>query len=354
MKILELRLTNFRNHKKLRLDLNHNIVLLTGPNGAGKTNILEAVYALSTGKSIKARYDRDMINYTAQFSTAGADIENSSGKYLLEMQVIKDDSFSNISSKKTKVNKVPKSLASFSGIFNSVMFSPEDMNIITGSPSERRKYMDAILVQTDKNYKRNVAAYLKAVRQRNKVLEKIAEENRGRDELGYWTKKCLEHGTYIQEQRVKLFNFFNKKLPGAVEKLNGKNTEVEIKYLMNEISEERLKKHEDNEIHAKTTLVGPHRDDFSIFHKSHNLSEFGSRGEQRSVMLALKLCEINFIEQENNERPELLLDDIFSELDENHRSSVFNILEQQQTIITSTEPPDFLSSKTNTHEIKVL
>src|SRR3989339_528751 len=297
MKILELRLTNFRNHKKLRLDLNHNIVLLTGPNGAGKTNILEAVYALSTGKSIKARYDRDMINYTAQFSTAGADIENSSGKYLLEMQVIKDDSFSNISSKKTKVNKVPKSLASFSGIFNSVMFSPEDLNIITGSPSETRKYM--------------------------------------------------EHGTYIQEQRVKLFNFFNKKLPSAVEKLNGKNTEVEIKYLMNEISEERLKKHEDNEIHAKTTLVGPHRDDFSIFHKSHNLSEFGSRGEQRSVMLALKLCEINFIEQENNERPVLLLDDIFSELDENHRSSVFNILEQQQTIITSTEPPDFLSSKAN-------
>jgi len=354
MKILELRLTNFRNHKKLRLDLNHNIVLLTGPNGAGKTNILEAIYALSTGKSIKARYDRDMINYTAQFSTAGADIENSSGKYLLEMQVIKDDSFSNISSKKTKVNKVPKSLASFSGIFNSVMFSPEDLNIITGSPSERRKYMDAILVQTDKNYKRNVAAYLKAVRQRNKILEKIAEENRGRDELGYWTKKCLEHGTYIQEQRVKLFNFFNKKLPSAVEKLNGKNTEVEIKYLMNEISEERLKKHEDNEIHAKTTLVGPHRDDFSIFHKSHNLSEFGSRGEQRSVMLALKLCEINFIEQENDERPVLLLDDIFSELDENHRSSVFNILEQQQTIITSTEPPDFLSSKANTHEIKVL
>lgn len=354
MKISELRLTNFRNHKKLRLDLDHDIVLLTGPNGAGKTNILEAIYALSTGKSVKAKYDRDMINYTAQFSTAGADIENSSGKYLLEMQVIKEDDFSNISSKKTKVNKVPKSLASFSGIFNSVMFSPEDLNIITGSPSERRKYMDAILVQTDKNYKRNVAAYLKAVRQRNKILEKIAEENRGWDEIEYWTKKCLEHGTYIQKQRVKLFDYFNKKLPGAIEKLNGKNTEVDIKYLMNEISDERLKKHEDNEIHAKTTLVGPHRDDFCIFHKNHNLAEFGSRGEQRSVMLALKLCEINYIEQENEERPVLLLDDIFSELDEDHRSSVFNILEQQQTIITSTESPDFLSSKGNTHEIKVL
>lgn len=354
MKISELRLTNFRNHKKLRLDLDYDIVLLTGPNGAGKTNILEAIYALSTGKSVKAKYDRDMINYTAQFSTAGADIENSSGKYLLEMQVIKEDDFSNISSKKTKVNKVPKSLASFSGIFNSVMFSPEDLNIITGSPSERRKYMDAILVQTDKNYKRNVAAYLKAVRQRNKILEKIAEENRGWDEIEYWTKKCLEHGTYIQKQRVKLFDYFNKKLPGAIEKLNGKNTEVDIKYLMNEISDERLKKHEDNEIHAKTTLVGPHRDDFCIFHKNHNLAEFGSRGEQRSVMLALKLCEINYIEQENEERPVLLLDDIFSELDEDHRSSVFNILEQQQTIITSTESPDFLSSKGNAHEIKVL
>lgn len=353
MKISELKLTNFRNHKKFSADLDHDLVLITGSNGTGKTNILEAINLLSTGKSIKAKYDRDMVNYSASFTTAGADIQNSSGDYKLEVQIIKSDDFSNMSVKKAKVNKVPKSLTLFSGIFNSVMFSPEDLNIITGSPSERRRYMDSVLIQTDRNYKRNLSSYVKAVRQRNKILEKISEEGRGYDELGYWTTKCLETGKYIQEQRDKLFGYFNKKIGGTAEKLNGSHAHVETHYLKNEISKERLTKHEQNEVRAKNTLVGPHRDDFSISYRGHDLAEFGSRGEQRSVMLALKLCEIGYIETENKERPVLLLDDIFSELDENHRSSVFNILEQQQTIITSTEKPSFLAGKSKTHEINL-
>ncbi|GIW69821.1 MAG: hypothetical protein KatS3mg101_0568 [Patescibacteria group bacterium] len=214
MKISELKLINFRNHKKFSAELNHDLILITGSNGTGKTNILEAINLLSTGKSFRAKYDRDMINYNASFTTANATTQNSSGEYKLEVQIIKGDNSSNMSVKKAKVNKVPKSLTLFSGIFNSVMFSPEDLNIIIGSPSERRKYIDSILIQTDRNYKRSLSSYVKAVRQRNKILERIAEEGRGQDELGYWTAKCIETGQYIQEQRSKLFVHFNKKIGG--------------------------------------------------------------------------------------------------------------------------------------------
>ncbi len=353
MKISELRLIGFRNHKKIKLDLGHEVILLTGENGAGKTNILEAIHLLSTAKSMKAKYDKDIVNYTSPFSSASADIENSDGTYVLEIQIIKGEESTNLSSKKAKVNKVAKSLSAFSGIFNSVLFSPEDLNIITGAPSERRKYIDSILVQTDSDYKKNSSAYIKALRQRNKILEKISEENRGYDEIEYWTEKCLQHGTYIQLKRARLLEYFNKKISGTVAELNGTNTSVEIKYLMNEISPDRLEKHKYNEIKSKNTLVGPHRDDFCVFHKNHELAEFGSRGEQRSVTLALKLCEISFIENENGERPVLLLDDIFSELDEKHRSSINNIVDKQQTIITSAESAFFLTDKRNVHQITI-
>jgi len=354
MKILELKLTNFRNHKKLHLDLDHEMILITGPNGVGKSNILEAINVLATGRSLRARFDKDLISYGTNFSISTGKIENSSGKYSLEIQVLKGDDDTNISSKKAKINKVAKSLTSFSGIFNSVIFSPEDLNIITGSPSERRRYIDSILVQTDKNYKRNTSAYVKAVRQRNKILEKISEEGRGWDEIGFWTKKCLEHGRYIQQKRAELFEYFNEKITGVAKMLNGHETKVEINYLKNEISEDRLRKHEQHEISARTTLVGPHRDDFRIDHKEHNLAEFGSRGEQRSLMLALKICEIGYIEDQNKERPVLLLDDIFSELDEKHRNSVYNIMDKQQTIITNTETPFYLSDGDKIHNIKLL
>lgn len=354
MKILELVLTNFRNHKKLKLGLDHEVVLITGPNGAGKSNVLEAISALSTGKSIKAKYDKDMISYSENFTTASANVLNSSGKYLLELQILNREGADNISIKKSKVNKVAKSLAAFSGIFNSVLFTPEDLNIITGSPSERRRYVDSVLMQTNQSYRRNLSSYVKAVRQRNKILEKISEFGTGLDEIGFWTKKILEHGKYIQSSRKDFFVYLNKELSGIVETLNGKHSSAEIKYLINEMSEEHLEKHKDTEVNAKTTLVGPHRDDFSIIHKDHNLAEFGSRGEQRSIMLALKICEIGFIEKEKRERPVLLLDDIFSELDEKHRNSVFGIMEKQQTILTCTEIPFYLSEKQKVHTINIL
>src|SRR4030042_3143455 len=161
MKVKTLKLTNFRNHLSKEISFSDEINLILGPNGAGKTNILEAIYLISTTKSPRAKYDKDLINYDQSFCTVGLDGENNH----LELQIIKSEKFDNASSKKAKVNKTQKALGYFAGIFNSVLFTPEDILIITGSPTLRRKYMDMVLVQTSENYKSILMQYVRAVKQ---------------------------------------------------------------------------------------------------------------------------------------------------------------------------------------------
>lgn len=345
MQIKKLKLTNFRNHVKNELDLDENLVLITGPNGIGKTNILEAIHLLSVGKSSRTRYDRDLIKYDQTFctlvGTTLVDGENTE----LELQIIKSSNFENASSKKVKVNKVPKAQKYFCGIFNSVLFTPEDIQLITGSPTERRKYLDMLLSQTDFEYKAALDLFLKAVKQRNKLLELINEENRGWEQLAYWTHHVLKNGRIVQTKRN---NFFADIIPRIVvigKDLNTPETEIQLNYKQNVISEERLESHKNQEIAAKTTLLGPHRDDFEILFNGHNSADFCSRGQQRSVVLALKLSEIDYITEKKGERPVLLLDDIFSEFDDKHKKAVIATISKQQTVITSS---DVLSLKQKT------
>jgi DNA replication and repair protein RecF len=225
---------------------------------------------------------------------------------------------------------------------------PEDIQIITGSPSERRKYMDAILVQVDSGYKRSLNTYIKVVRQRNKILEKICKEGRGWDEIEYWTDQLLRSGKILQEKRETMFEIIQGYLEKNAKILNNGKTEAFIKYKKNDLNRERLEKYRDREIASKSTLIGPHRDDFEILFNGHSVAEFGSRGQQRSMILALKLSEIEFIEKEKGERPILLLDDIFSELDEKHQEAVLDVIENQQTIITSTEKLGFIKTEAET------
>src|SRR3990167_11382480 len=194
MIVNKIKLTNFRNHKNLSLEFDYATTFIIGDNGAGKTNILEALHMISTSKSFRARYDSDVINYPAQFSTIKALIKTGEEKYDLELQVsrretnrdhdelmyysskedTKDESHT--STKKVKVNGGSKSIFGFTGIFKSVLFTPQNIDVITGSPAERRKYIDLILFQIDKTYKRTHNNYTKALKQRNKLLELIREE----------------------------------------------------------------------------------------------------------------------------------------------------------------------------------
>jgi DNA replication and repair protein RecF len=340
MQIKELKLTNYRNHTSLKLDLNNNLVFIVGPNGVGKTNILESIYLTSTGKSPRSKYDSDLINYDKTFATVSSKTTTQDDQFELELQVI-NEGLDHRSRKKVKVNKVPKTINYFCGLFNSVLFMPEDIQLITGSPSERRRYMDSVLTQVDASYKKTLNTFGKAVKQRNKILEKINKEGRGWDEIDYWTVQVLRSGNILHQKRTEMFEAIQPFIDENSEKLNGKAVKTEIKYKQNEISQEKFEKYRQKEIAAKTTLIGPHRDDFEIFFDGHSVAEFGSRGQQRSVILALKLSEIEYIEKQKGERPILLLDDIFSELDDKHKEAVMNIIGNQQTILTSTHADDY-------------
>jgi len=335
MLIKNLTLRNFRNHENIQIDFDPKLTFIYGENGLGKTNILEAIHLLSSTKSLRSEYDKDLILHEQKFLKINSQIENSDDKFNLELTVEKSNDFGNKSIKKVKINNVPKSLSNFGGILKSVIFTPADLDLIFSSPSSRRKYLDSIFYQISHNYKKSVLDYTKALKQRNKLLEIIKETGSGREQLEFWTNFLIKEGQIIQNERQRFFDFLNENIISLNEKLELKDFEIQFKYLKNEISKTNFEVYESKELMLGTTLIGPHKDDFQIFLNRKDVSQFGSRGQQRMTLTALKILELDFIFQTTNEKPILLLDDIFSELDEKHKNAVLKLVNEQQTIITS-------------------
>lgn len=326
--ITKIQLINFRNFNKNIFSFANGITVIVGPNGAGKTNILESLFILSTGKSFKAKLEDEMINYDKDFARVLGRTEESKLEVLLTKEGYR---------KKLLVNGIPRRMIDFSGNLKIVLFGPWDMDLVTESPSVRRKFLDIVLSQIDKEYRRAVLSYEKGLRQRNKLLFRIREEGLSRGQLLFWDKLLIKNGDYISTKREEFIAFANNN-----PSINGQKFDLE--YDKSAISESRLEQYKEEEISAATTLVGPHRDDFIFKMNARALASFGSRGEQRMAVLWLKLIELSFVEEKTNEKPTLLLDDIFSELDDEHRDIVIKVSKNQQTIITTADP----------HYIKVL
>ncbi len=337
--IEKIRLTNFRNFKTKNFNFSDTVTVIIGPNASGKTNILESVFLLSIGKSFKAGVEQEIINYNADI----ARISGSFGELKLEAILtrglidIGNDHPEKVARKKLLVNGVPRRLIDFAGNFKAVLFGPWDMDLVTESPSLRRKFLDTVLSVVDREYRRSILSFEKGVRQRNKLLFRIREEGVPRSQLLFWNQLLIKNGDYITLKRQEFIEFINSRLgPQA--------TKYSLKYDRSIISEGRLAQYSEEEIAAATTLVGPHRDDFQFQITNSNLkikrdlAAFGSRGEQRMGVLWIKMAELDFVEKKTGEKPTLLLDDIFSELDHVHRDIVMEITKSQQTIVTTADP----------------
>jgi DNA replication and repair protein RecF len=322
--IKSIKLSDFRNFKKKSLEFSDKITVIVGPNASGKTNILESLSLLSTGKSFKARVEREMLRYETDL----ARVIGESLVWKLEAMITKGEN--GWPKKKLLFNGVPKRLIDFAGNFKTVLFGPWDMDLVTESPSIRRKFLDNVLSQVDREYRRAILSYEKGLRQRNRLLFRIREEGVARSQLLFWNQLLIKNGDYISKAREEFIEFVNSQVSLNDQKFN-------LIYDRSSISEGRLEQYKDEEVAAATTLVGPHRDDFTFFENERNLASYGSRGEQRMGVLWLKMAELNFIEEKTNERPTLLLDDIFSELDHEHRDIVMEIAKKQQTIITTAD-----------------
>ena len=349
MIIKNLHLKQFRNHSGVNLDFDPKINLIVGQNGIGKTNILEAIHLLATTKSFRARYDRDLIPHRSEFAHIEGRIESPEDSDILEIQITKSDRSDKTSIKKAKLNKTAKSLNNFTHYLKAVLFSPEDIDIITGSPSTRRNFLNLLMFQVDADYKKNHSRYVQAVRRRNKVLELINETSSGRDQLPYWNEKVLEHGSFVQNKRQELFDAINVYFQNPENPYFTYSKDISLDYKIRRLTTLSMEEYENREIAAKSTLIGPHRDDFVVLQRNRDMAQFASRGEQRTAMFLLKLAEFHYIESKLDIRPILLLDDIFSELDAEHRENILSFINDQQTIITTAsaaELPQIYISKT--------
>ncbi len=372
MTIDKLSLSNFRLYKKSTFSFSPDVTVLLGANASGKTNLLESIFLLATGKSFKADSDREMIAFEKEMGRVNGIINQSTNNPIntnnpikLEVMITSGEVMGvKTPFKKFTVNGVAKRMLDFAGILKVVLFWPEDLELVTDSPSRRRKYLDFVLLQTDREYRRCLLSYEKGLRQRNRLLEAIRDEGAHHHQLIFWDQLLIKNGEYITGKREEYINFINRYQVLGIRYQVSKG--YQLVYDSSIISRARLDQYKEEEVAAGVTLVGPHRDDveFRIMNyelrikpkdtsdggrlslRSHdsseveetrNLSHFGSRGEQRLAILWLKLGELSYIEQTTGEKPVLLLDDILSELDHEHRKIIFEIIGNQQTIMTTTD-----------------
>ncbi len=336
MILTELSLQQFRSYQKRSFLFSPKTTLIVGPNTAGKTNILEAIMMLATGKSFRADVDREVVRWQSEIARVKAVVGDTKLEIMVTTGLVGGQK---APLKKYLVNGIARRQVDFVGNCKAVFFWPEHLELITDSPSMRRRYVDSVLVQVDREYRRNLMSYERGLRQRNRLLDAINESTASRNQLLFWNQLLIKTGGYITDKRMEFIDFVNAyPMTGVVHS---------IVYDKSVISESRLDQYKDEEVAAKVTLVGPHRDDIAFFksisrHKDtsedkKDLSKYGSRGEQRLAILWLKLAELSYIEERVGGRPLLILDDIFSELDEKHRELVLALLGKQQTIITSAE-----------------
>jgi len=338
-------LQNFRNYKKATFEFSPDTTLIIGPNTIGKTNILEAIFLISTGKSFRTDKDFQMLEFGKEVGRVGAYVNPSassagssqaSSEQVAKLEVvITNGNVAGVKSqyKKFLVNGVAKRRVDFAGNLISVLFSPQDLDIIVDSPSLRRRFLDNVLEQVDREYRSANIAYVKAIRQRNALLELAREKGIKNDkQFEYWDNLVIENGQVITQKRQDFIDFVNKSPKDILEFI--------LIYDKSIISRQRLDQYRMEEVASAVTLVGPHRDDFSVLmtdkKDTHDVKYFGSRGQQRLAILQLKSCEILFIEEKVGQKPLLLLDDIFSELDSGHINLVLEKAGNQQTILTTT------------------
>jgi DNA replication and repair protein RecF len=332
-------LQNFRSYKKAEFSF-ENSTLIIGPNTSGKSNLIEAIYLLSTGKSFRTDKDTQMLAFKEEVGRIKGVTEETELEIVLTNGKVGDNGSQY---KKFLINGVARRRVDFAGHFSAVLFSPQDLEIIVASPSLRRNFLDEILEQADRNYRVALVAYVKALRQRNALLEQVRETgSRNEKQLEYWDNLVIENGNLITQKREEFINFLN---------LSAKEIfDFVVEYDKSVISKQRLLQYKMEEAAAGVTLVGPHRDDFSILmfnntrNTTHDVKFFGSRGQQRLAILQLKALELLYVEKTLGERPTLILDDIFSELDEEHIVMILEEIGKQQTIMTTTHR-EFIPAK---------
>ena len=382
MHVNKLKVKNFRNFEEEEIELVQNRNIIIGLNAQGKTNLLEAVEFASRGKSYRTSSDHELIKKGASGCLIEVDFENNVGANQLSI-VLEKNLNKNLKSglasleKRIKINGASyKSTRKLPGFLSTVSFKSEDLNLLRGGPKYRRDWLDILTQSLNKTYSSKLSKYTKTVAQRNKLLKDIFErdDQSNLDELEIWSKQAAILGGQVVASRVEVLD---RLLPLATEeqsKISGRSEKLSIEYFLKNDEIEGLeaddsrdfpdlilsenqrtakfavdekeiakrlyrlyKQKTKEEIVRKQTLSGPHRDDISFRINNEDATKYGSQGQQRTLVLALKLAELSLVRDYNLESPVLLLDDVLAELDTNRQQYLMDSCDQEmQTLITTT------------------
>lgn len=347
MVLRELFLTNFRNFSKKSFSWSSGVNLVYGENGSGKSNLLEAIYFLAVGDSWHTERLEDLMREGDTRTRVEGVVghEDMSETSSLEVTLEKENALTTaepLLKRRFRINGVPRLKRDFVGNLRAVIFSPEQLNLLNSPPSYRRKYMDLTLSQLNKNYYLAISTYKKALINRNHLLYQFNERTSKNKEIAYWNEQIVNFSLVVSEERKKFFDSLNASLIKDTLGLWEGGSFLRLDYQPHPLSLKILEQNWERDVAAGWTLLGPHREDVVFFrvnrknNKETNLQRFGSRGEQRLALLALKVAEGEFLAQKGH-TPIFLLDDIFSELDERRRRLIFHVAWTEQLFLTTAE-----------------
>ena len=349
MQISHLSLTNFRSYSTLEIDLQRGNTIFIGENGEGKTNIIESVIYLSLLESHRVSSDQPLIKLGEERAYIRAQTTSDDGReLLLELEINPQRA------NRAQINKQPvRSQREILGLINTTHFSPEDLDLVRGDPSERRRFLDHLLIQNSPKYAGIISDYERAVRQRNSLLRARAPKQ----SLEPWDEHLIDFGSHLIEGRLTLLGKLEPHLKDAYRRISPKkefsttyrsatNNLTTNRESNKEILRERLKEVSDSERERGVTLVGPHRDDLDLKLDQNLVKGFASHGESWSAALALKLSSYLLLSEEGK-KPILILDDVFSELDQSRREQLTELAgTASQTLITVAVANDLPSNLT--------
>lgn len=343
MNITGLNLVNIRSYEERAFTFSPYTTVIYGPNGAGKTNIVEALYIGTMGMSHRTTNLKDVLRFGASTSSITIDFTKHGTPHTIVIGL------SETGRKEIRLNSNRITQKELIGTLNTVIFSPEDLDLIKGTPGARRRFLDGEISQTSAQYYQQLSMYTKALKQRNRILQ----EGAGRLDLEDWDEQIASLGAKIVKRRLEalkklnmLMVLMNRKLTGGLEDLKAVYSQPYTDTLCDtkEGFMALLEAHREQDRRRGHTSVGPHRDDLLFMAGSMDLKRFGSQGQQRTAILSVKLSELEFIKSEVGEYPVLLLDDVLSELDEDRRQNLLKFIHKRvQTFITTTHKDEVQS-----------
>lgn len=345
MKLLDIHLQNYRNYETVSLEFPKKLTIFLGENAQGKTNLLESIYVLAMTRSHRTSNEKELIRWQDENAKISGTVEKRTGKIPLEIQI-------STKGRKTKVNHIEqKRLSSYIGQLNVILFAPEDLSLVKGSPQIRRKFIDMELGQVNPIYLYDLVQYQSVLKQRNQYLKQLADKKQtDMIYLDILTEQLADFGSKVLYARLSFIqklehwaNLLHHKISHEKECLSihySSSIPLEKEYSQLEIQDillDSLQKNRSRELFKATTFIGPHRDDLIFEVNGQNVQTYGSQGQQRTTALSVKLAEIDLMYSETGEYPVLLLDDVMSELDNERQLHLLETIEGKvQTFLTTT------------------